>query len=402
MRAKRYWKSGALGLAVLVVVALAVWPRVAGRRVVVKHAERRELVQTVVTTGRILPPAQVKLAALTSGNVLEVATDVGKKVKRGAPLVRFDEREPRAALSQAKAALARARAQRRQVSGVGASVLEQSVARAKARLDDVKRRHADNQRLAASGAIAKAELDRSSTELAVAESDYASAKASAAAAAPGGADSATAVASIAQAQAEVRAAEVRLERMTISAPVDGVVLERDVEPGDTVQPGVTLLLVAATGEKEILIEPDEKNLALIAIGQSAVASAEAFPEKRFRAKVSFIAPAVDPTRGTIEVRLEILDAPSYLRPAMTLSVEIEVARKADALVLDSSLIRDLATEAPWVMVAREGRAARVDVSVGIKGDEHVEIVRGIDVATDVIPPTERTITVGTRIRKGGS
>jgi HlyD family secretion protein len=401
MRAKRYWKGGALGLAVLVVLAFAVWPRVAGRRVGVHHAERRELVQTVVTTGRVLPPAEVKLAALASGNVTEVTTEVGDQVKRGAPLVRLDEREARAALSQAKAALARAHAQRKQVSVVSASVLEQSVARAKARLDDAKRRHADNQRLAASGAIAKAELDRSSTELAVAESDYAAAKASAAAAAPGGAESATAAASIAQAQAEVRAAEVRLERMTISAPVDGVVLERDVEPGDTVQPGVNLLLVAATGEKEIRIEPDEKNLALIAIGQPAVASAEAFPDRRFGAKVSFIAPAVDPTRGTIEVRLGILDAPSYLRPAMTLSVEIEVARKDDALVIDGSLIHDLATDAPWVMVARDGRAERVDVRVGIKGDERVEIVSGIDVATEVISPAERKVSIGERVRRGG-
>jgi HlyD family secretion protein len=344
----------------------------------------------------------VKLAALVSGNVVAVTTDVGATVKRGAALVRLDEGEARAALGQAKAALARARAQRRQVSGVSAPVLAQSVARAKARLDDAKRRHADNQRLAASGAIAKAELDRSSTELAVAESDYASAKASAAATAPGGAESATAAASIAQAQAEIRAAEVRLERTTIAAPVDGVVLERDVEPGDTVQPGTTLLVLAATGDKEILIEPDEKNLALIATGQSALASAEAFPSRRFRAKVSFIAPAVDPARGTIEVRLRIPEPPAYLRPAMTLSVEIEVARKSDALVVDSSLVRDLATNAPWVMAARNGRAERANVRLGIKGDERVEIIEGIDAATAVIPPSERGVVVGTRVRPGGT
>lgn len=401
MRAKRLLKLGALGLLFTAITVVVAWPHLFGRRVEVAHAERRELVQTVVTTGRVLPPAEVRLAALVSGNVTEVKAEVGARVARGALLVRLDDKEARANLARAKADLARARALRKQVSKVSAPVLGQSVAQAQARLNEAEKRHADDKKLFASGAIPRAELDRSATELTLARSEHASARARAAGAAPGGADSATAVATIGQADAELETAELRVARTLVSAPVDGIVLTRDVEPGDTVQVGSTLFVIAKSGAQEILIEPDERNLALLAVGQPATASAEAFPDRKFPARVSFIAPAVDPTRGTIEVRLEIPEAPAYLRPAMTLSVEVEVARKADALVAEASWVRDLATETPWVLVARDGRAERSDVKLGLLGDERVEIVTGADATTRIIPPTAVGVVPGSRVRAGG-
>jgi len=394
----RHYKAGIALLLASILVGALVFSRAAGPRVRVAHAKRQEIVQTVVTTGRVLPPAEIRLAALVSGNVLKVNAEVGARVTRGAPLVVLDGREAQAALGQAKAALSRARAQRRQVRSVSAPVLDQSVTRAKTRLDDAKRQHADYEKLHGSGAIAKAELDRSKSELALAQSELASALARARAAAPGGADSATASASIAQAEAELRSAELRVERGTVTAPVDGIVLERSVEPGDTVQVGDALLVIAQTGQQEIVIEPDEKNLALLAVGQSAVASAEAFPSETFPAKVSFIAPSVDPKRGTIEVRLAVPTPPTYLRPAMTVSVEVEVARRRDTLVVDSALVRGLATESPWVVVARNERAHRVDVRVGLRGDERVEVTDGIDEASAIIFPDQEGVVLGGRVR----
>lgn len=401
MRVLRHWKGGLALVIGLCVLAAVLYPRIVGPKVVVRRAERRELVQSVVTTGRVLPPAEIKLAALVSGNVSSVNAGAGQSVTKGAVLVELDSREARASLGQARASLARANAEKRHVSSVSAKVLDQSVAQSKARLDDASRRHADNQALASTGAIAKAELDRSATELSLARSEYASAQARAKATEPGGAETATASAAIALAAAEVRAAEVRLDRTKLLSPVDGVVLERNVEPGDTVQPGTTLLLIAQTGMEELVVEPDEKNLALVALGQPAVASTEAFPDRIFPAKVSFIAPAVDPKRGTIEVRLEVREPPKYLRPSMTVSVEIEVARKPDALVVDADWVRGLASEAPWLMVVRDGRAERANVVLGLRGDERVEISSGIAIETPIIAPTERSVGIGSRVRLGG-
>lgn len=383
----------ALGLGALFAV-----PRLLGPRVQVVHAATSPLVQTVVTTGRVMAPAEIETTANISAMVEEVLVDKGDRVKRGDLLVRLDDADAKVALAQARAALARARAQRRQVRSVSAPVRDQRLSQARARRDDAERRHRTNEALFAQGAIAKAELDRSATELALAESALAAASTEARAAAPGGPEAASASATIELAEADVRAAEVQLERTRILAPVDGVVLLRSVEPGERAAPGRTLLTLARTGLTQLVIEPDEKNLSLLRVGQPATASAEAYPDRSFPARLSFIAPSVDPKRGTVEVRLEVQQPPDYLRPDMTVSVEVEVAKKASALVLDAGAVRDLAAGVPWVLVVRDGRAERVDVELGLRGDRQVEILDGIGAETPVVPVGEARVAPGARVR----
>jgi HlyD family secretion protein len=211
-------------------------------------------------------------------------------------------------------------------------------------------------------------------------------------------EAASASAAIDLAEAELAAARVQLERTRLLAPVDAVVIARNVEPGERAEPGGTLLVLARTGLTQLVIEPDERNLSLLRVGQPATASAEAFPERRFPARVSFIAPSVDPKRGTVEVRLEVPKPPEYLRTAMTVSVEVEVARKARALVLAADAVRDLGGDRPWVLVARDGRAERADVVLGVRGDRQVEVVSGIDPATRVISASAPRVAPGKRIR----
>ncbi len=86
---------------------------------------------------------------------------------------------------------------------------------------------------------------------------------------------------------------------------------------------------------------------------------------------------------------------------MTVSVEVEVAKRKDALVLDAGAVRDLAGESPWALVLRDGRAQRVDLKLGIRGDRRVEILDGIDAAAAVIPPSETRVAPGSRVRPAG-
>ena len=103
----------------------------------------------------------------------------------------------------------------------------------------------------------------------------------------------------------------------------------------------------------------------------------------------------------MEVRLEVPKPPAYLRPAMTVSVEVEVAKKRDALVLDAGVVRDLAGDSPWVLLVRDGRAQRADVKLGIRGDRRVEVLEGIDTASAVIPPSEARVAPGSPVRLAG-
>ena len=79
-------------------------------------------------------------------------------------------------------------------------------------------------------------------------------------------------------------------------------------------PARPLLTMAVDAAAQIVFSPDEKNLATIAVGQRARASADAFPRDAFDAEVAWIAPAVDPQRGSVEVRLRVPSPPPFLRP----------------------------------------------------------------------------------------
>jgi HlyD family secretion protein len=89
--------------------------------------------------------------------------------------------------------------------------------------------------------------------------------------------------------------------------------------------------------------------------------------------VAFINPAVDPQRGAIEVRLDVITPVAQLRQDMTVSVDIEVARRPQALHIPLTAVHDVNQTAPWVLLWREGRAQRV--LRGAQRDVRVEVVR---------------------------
>ena len=111
----------------------------------------------------------------------------------------------------------------------------------------------------------------------------------------------------------------------------------------------------------LTVQPEEKNLAYLRVGQMAQASADAFPDSVFAASITRLAPAVDPARGTIEVDLLVDRPPAFLRPDMTVSINVEVARRESALVLPAETVRE-AESAPWVLVVRQRRAQRQPVT----------------------------------------
>src|SRR5690606_37683333 len=155
-----------------------------------------------------------------------------------------------------------------------------------------------------------------------------------------GVEQALARSRVEQAEAALEVAEARLARLRIVSPVDAIVLSRQAEPGSMAQPGSVLLSLAAQGGLRIDAGIDEKHLGVLQLGMPARAVADAFPGQPFDAKLIYIAPAVDPQRGTVEVRLAVPDAPSFLRPDMTVSVELLGGEKADALVLPAGAVRD--------------------------------------------------------------
>lgn len=390
-------KWGILGAAVLVVGALALVASQRGTQVQVVPVARTGIVQSVVATGRLNAPARMDMGAEVTATVLEVRVREGDRVQAGAVLLRLSDAEATASLQQANAALLEARGRATQQATVAAPVATQAVVQAEAAFVAAERDFQRAQELVAQGFFPQQKLDDARRALDTARSALQSARVQAQANQPSGIERTLAATRVEQAQAAVAIAQARLSRLVITSPVDAQVLTRHVEPGSMAQPGRVLLTLAALGGTRIDANVDEKNLRLITMGMAAKAVADAYPGQAFDAQLNYIAPAVDPQRGTVEVRLAVVNAPAFLRPDMTVSVEMVGGLKKDALVLPSGAVRDADREAPWVLALQDGRAVRVPVTLGLRGVGAVEIVKGVAEGDQVIPQTEKAAP-GDRVR----
>jgi HlyD family secretion protein len=386
------WLKWALAGAAVVLAAGTLTLRLAGRgTVLVTPVVRTAIVQSVVATGRINASARIDLGSEVTATVLDVTVREGDRVPAGALLVRLADAEARAALAQAQAALTEARQRASQQSAVAAPVADQAVVQAEAAYLAASQEQQRARDLVAQGFFAQQKLDDAQRVLDTARSALASARVQADANRAGGVEPGLAATRVAQAEAAVQAAQARLGRLHLHSPVDAVVLARHVEPGSLAQPGRVLLALAAQGALRIDAAIDEKNLRLLQAGMPARAVADADPGQAFDARLEAILPAVDPQRGTVEVRLAVPSAPAFLRPDMTVSVELLGGAKKDALVLPSGAVRDADRESPWVLVARDGVAVRVPVRLGLRGVGAVEIAQGLAEGELAIAPTEKAL-----------
>jgi HlyD family secretion protein len=109
-----------------------------------------------------------------------------------------------------------------------------------------------------------------------------------------------------------------------------------------------LMVLSPVGKTQLVVQIDERNLAMVQLGQPALGAADAYPTQHFAARVAYINPSVDPARGSVVVKLDVAAPPAWLRQDMTVSVDIEVARRNATLVLPLSHLRDGAGAQPWV------------------------------------------------------
>ena len=169
-----------------------------------------------------------------------------------------------------------------------------------------------------------------------------------------------------------------------SACFAGLVQSRDVEPGDLVQPGLVLLTLARSDSQEIRLPLDEKSLAPVAVGQSASVIADAYPLQPLAARVSFMAPQVDATRGTLDVHLALLEPAAFLRQGMTVSVSIETGRRPQTLVLPNDALRARQGERAEVLRVRDGIVDVVPVRLGLQGTGMSEVLDGLETGDQVL------------------
>ncbi len=192
-------------------------------------------------------------------------------------------------------------------------------------------------------------------------------------------------------QQRIASAAAELAKTRIYAPFAGRVQTRNVEPGDLVQPSKVLLEIArsdgfdrdgvASDGLEVVVALDEKNFAPLKLQQPVQLIADAWPEQTLPGVVSFIAPAVDSSRGTIDVHISLLADDSHQRntllQGMTVSANIIAAKREQVLVLPNDYLLFSSAGQAQVLRWQDGEVNAVDVQLGLRNMTHSEILSGL-------------------------
>ena len=391
---------GPLAVVVLLgLLAVLFGPRlVLGPQVPVVTVVRHDFVQSVVASGHVEAPHRVEIGTQVAGTVQRIPVAEGQSVDAGQVLIELDPAEARAVLAQATTAVAQAEAHLRQLDELQVPLAEQAQRQARATLDNARSQLQRQQDLFRQGFVGQAALDDALRAVEVADAQWRSAVEQQRTLGPQGSDRALAQTALAQARAAADAARARLGYTTVRAPVAGVLISRDVEPGNVVQPGKALMVLSPAGETQLVVQIDEKNLGLLALGQKALASADAFPDRRFEAELVYINPGVDAQRGSVEVKLRVPKPPPFLRQDMTVSVDIEVGRRPQALLLPAGTLRDANGAHPWVLRVEDGRARRREVTPGLRGGGFEEVREGLAAGDRVVAASANGVHEGSRLR----
>jgi HlyD family secretion protein len=392
-----FFKRGLPLLLILVLLAFATRGLWQGKAVATLAAKRQNLVETVVASGRVMTPARVQLGAEMVGQVAELTVEEGDRVRAGQVLARLRDDELRAALDQARRGVEEAAARIDELHELTRPLAEQGLLQAQANLAQAEAEFARVQTLADAGFYNQSRLDEARRALDGALAAREAATAQARGNRPQGVARRLAEARLAQSRAAVAVAEAKLANSVIRAPSAGVVVRKWVERGDIVTQGKPLFDLATAGETRIDLQVDEKQLGRLRVGQHADVLADAYPTAPFVAEIYSIAPAVDAAKGSVEVKLRVPAPPVFVKPDMTVSVEIQVGERHDALALPSSAVRDATSARPWVMLLAAGHATRREVSLGLRGGGVVEVASGLKAGEAVIP-LEAPVAVGDKVR----
>jgi HlyD family secretion protein len=376
----RSWRRIALvGLGAALVasvgIAIAQWPRPDGGPGYVTAAVTRGDLRLVISaTGRLQASTTVEVGAEVSGRVTRVPVEANDRVVRGQVLAELDPEQLQAALDQARAQAQVAHANARQAR---ATQLEQR---------QVATRSAG---LAAQQLLARQTLETAEAAAARADAAYEASLASAR-----------------LADAAVTAARSRLERAVIRAPIDGMVLARLVDLGQTVTAGFSTPVLFKVAEDlahmTLKVDVDEADIGQARAGQEATFTVDAYPQRVFQSRVTAVRhePTIAQNVVTYEVLLTVDNADLALRPGMTASASLVVDLRRQVLVVPNAALRFLppgaapAPETPgvgrvWVPAASGTGAEPREVKVRASDGTSTELAGdGLAAGTRVIVDLE--------------
>ncbi len=281
----------------------------------VEKVARRAIAASYGNTATLEPRAESQVVAKTSGVALEVLVEEGQQVRAGQVLVRLDADRARLQAAQSSAQLRK---------------LEANYERAK--------------QLEAQQMVSANDLDQLRYDLE-------------------------------NARAVNRLANLELSYTNVVAPISGVIASRDIKPGNFVQINSPIFRIVDSSRLEATLNVPEREIAKLKPGQAVELTADALPGKRFTGTVDRVSPVVDTGTGTFRV-VTAFAGDGELQPGMFGRLAINYDQRADALVVPRNALLEDGGE-PAVYAVRDGKAARINVTLGYSDGGWVEVREGL-------------------------
>lgn len=324
-----YWGAAILIVAAIAASVFVLWGDRPAVSYISEPVSRRDLTVIVNATGSVQPTNKVDISSELSGTVRRVFVDYNSKVKAGQPLAELDTDKLRATIENSRAKLGVARAQ---LAEAEATIVE--------RKQDLERK----QTLAARqvGTVQDLDTAKAAYDRALASRENARA-------------------SINAAEADLHLNELNLSKAYIASPIDGVVLKRNVDPGQTVavslQAPVLFSIAEDLTQMEIQVDVDEADVGQVREGQSATFQVDAYPDRKFPATIRVVRYDSEVVQGVVTYKavLSVNNSDLSLRPGMTATAAIVVNEVKDALVVPNAALR-------FVPAQRESSASRSLIS----------------------------------------
>lgn len=313
----KFWVIAAIVTALTISVAIFLYPKEnASLQYKTAQVQQGKLIVTVTATGELEPVNQVDVGTEVSGTIETIAVNYNDRVKAGQVLAKLDTEKLEAQVLKSQAALESSRA----------NLLEAQASTFEARNELKRSKHLHE----LSGGKMPSQQDLDAAEAALKRSL---------------AEEASAKAQIAEAEATLRSDQTNLSKAVIRSPIDGIVLERKVEPGQTVaaslETPVLFTLAEDLAQMELHVDVDEADVGQVKEGQDATFTVDAYPDRIFPARITEVhyAPQTEEGVVTYETVLSADNSDLSLRPGMTVTATITVKTIEDALLVPNATLR---------------------------------------------------------------
>lgn len=310
---KRQIAAGAAGLLLLIGLFWMFSGTESAVRYVTAPVTKGSLVVVVTATGSVQPTNEVDVSSELSGTIRKVLVDYNSVVKAGQPLAELDTEKLEATVASSRAKLAAARA----------------------RVEDARATQVEKQRDLMRKTLLSSKKVSSEQDLDLAQAAYDRAVAAVA----------SAKADVGVAEAELKLNETNLAKACICSPINGVVLKRSAEPGQTVASSLQAPILFSIAEDlkqmELQVDVDEADVGKVRPGQTATFGVDAFPDRRFPATIRDVRFASETIQGVVTYKavLAIDNSELLLRPGMTATAKIKVEEIDDALLIPNTALR---------------------------------------------------------------